>query len=90
MKKLIKLINCIIYVLEQIKRILDKVTINKRYYVYNTYANKPKIIHHSYESAENEAKRIAGIEPSASFYGSTKKIQVLEIVSEFECTGVPF
>lgn len=60
-------------------KIFQKKTGKGLYYVYNTYGSGPKYVHQSYESALNEAKRLARKHPRVDF-------EILEIVQKIEAT----
>ena len=90
MLKLIAFIRLIIKGLESLNQFLSGISVKQGFYVYNPNKDKPKRIHHTLKSALEEADRIASLEPQWENFGTKNKIQVLQIVAEVECYGVPF
>ena len=90
MLKLIAFIKWIIKCLEKLVQFLSGISINQRFYVYNPNRNKPQYLHRTLKSALEEADRIASLEQQWGNFGVKNKIQVLQIVAEVECYGVPF
>ena len=70
-------------ILAYIANFLRNTQFHERYYVYVPYANKPRVVHHSYKSARQEAERI---------YNKLNKdetVEILQIVNSFE-PEIPF
>lgn len=70
-------------ILAYIANFLRNTQFHERYYVYVPTGNKPRFVHHSYESARQEAERIY------KKLNKDETVEILQIVNSFE-PEIPF
>lgn len=77
-------LNVTAIIINRIAQYLENIKFREKYYVYVPNANKPRVVHSSYMSAQSEADRLAGK------LTEIDKIEILQVVKTQYGENIPF